>query len=78
MKELIGKKTGKRYFVPHHGELVDAIESGDNTGWCIACGEQAGSVEPDARGYQCECCNARKVYGAEQLLLMGLYCLDAA
>lgn len=41
----------------------------DNPGFCIACGEEADGCEPDARGYPCECCGARKVYGAQELLL---------
>ena len=41
----------------------------DNPGFCIACGEEADGCEPDARGYECECCGARKVYGAQELLL---------
>jgi hypothetical protein len=42
----------------------------DNPGFCIACGEDADGCEPDARGYECECCGRRCVYGAEELLLM--------
>lgn len=40
----------------------------DNPGFCIACGEEAEGCEPDARGYECEHCGMRKVYGAEELL----------
>jgi len=40
-------------------------------GACIACGEEAYGVEPDARGYECEECGAAKVYGAEELIMMG-------
>ena len=40
----------------------------DNPGFCIACGEDAEGVEPDARKYECECCGKRAVYGAEELL----------
>ena len=39
-----------------------------NPGFCIACGEDADGVEPDARKYECECCGKRAVYGAEELL----------
>ena len=48
-------------------ELDDA---GD--GWCLACGAVNMGVEPDARRYVCDCCGARKVYGAAELALMGL------
>ena len=48
-------------------ELVDEMAGG-----CLACGEMAFGVEPDARQYKCDDCEARKVYGLEELLLMGL------
>jgi hypothetical protein len=44
----------------------------DNAGFCLACGEDAYGVEPDAGKYTCESCGAPKVYGLEQLLMMGL------
>lgn len=50
--------------------IVEAIESGDYMGFCLACGEEAYGVEPDARGYECESCGAHEVYGAEELLMM--------
>ena len=40
-----------------------------NPGFCIACGEDAEGVEPDAQGYECECCGEPAVYGAEELML---------
>ena len=44
-----------------------------STGYCIACGEPAShGVEPDAREYTCGACKQNKVYGAEELVLMGL------
>jgi len=39
-------------------------------GFCLACGADAEGVEPNARGYECEECGARKVYGAEECLIM--------
>ena len=42
----------------------------ENPGICVACGEDAYDVEPDARRYVCECCGAHRVYGAEELLIM--------
>jgi DNA-directed RNA polymerase subunit RPC12/RpoP len=44
----------------------------DMGGFCIACGAESGQVEPDARRYVCEACGERKVYGAEELLVLGL------
>lgn len=46
--------------------------SEDGTGLCTECGEEAGYCEPDARGYECEYCGEKSVYGVEELLLMGL------
>jgi hypothetical protein len=42
----------------------------DNLGFCVACGEEADSCEPDARRYKCEHCGKKLVYGAEELPLM--------
>lgn len=51
-------------------QVMEAIERDDYTGICVACGEEQGGCEPDARKYECECCGAMKVYGAEELLFM--------
>lgn len=51
-------------------QLLEAVESGEDMGFCIACGAEAYGVEPDARKYECEECGAEKVYGAEELLIM--------
>lgn len=48
--------------------IVDAIQTDDSLGFCIACGADAYCVEPDARKYECEECGERAVYGAEELL----------
>lgn len=50
--------------------IVEMVERDDMEGICLACGADAMNVEPDARRYPCESCGERKVYGAEQLLLM--------
>ena len=54
--------------------IMESVErrnsSLDNPGFCIACGVEAESVEPDAREYECECCGERAVYGDEELLIM--------
>jgi len=45
------------------------METLDNPGFCIACGEDADGCEPDARMYTCEYCDEKAVYGAAELLL---------
>jgi hypothetical protein len=53
--------------------IVDACRrealSLDNPGFCIACGEDAVGVEPDARNYECELCGERQVFGAAELAI---------
>jgi hypothetical protein len=44
------------------------MSSLDNPGFCVKCGRDADSCEPDAREYECESCGAMAVYGAEELL----------
>jgi hypothetical protein len=71
--EMTGKRTGKTYFafrmVPEEFQSLDD----DNCGLCIRCGEiTVGCVEPDARAYECEACETKGVYGAQELLIMGL------
>ena len=54
--------------------VIQIIESNtydcDNIGICLSCGEEQDGCEPDARDYECESCGARKVYGAEEILMM--------
>jgi hypothetical protein len=64
-------KCGKTQYKPSQNQLMAAIDN--MTGFCLACGNESETVEPDARKYTCACCNQPKVYGAEELLLMGLY-----
>ena len=59
-------------------ELMEAIEENNsrgctNWGFCLACGAQQDGCEPDARHYECEECEERRVYGAEEILMMGAY-----
>jgi len=51
-------------------QVLEAAESGEYMGFCLACGHEAYDVEPDARQYECENCGKHRVYGAEELLLM--------
>jgi hypothetical protein len=41
-----------------------------NAGFCLGCGADADGCEPDARKYKCEECGERKVYGAEEVMMM--------
>lgn len=66
-------KSGNMQWKQSLDTLMQECESDANTGFCLACGEQADNVEPDARRYECESCGAHKVYGCQELLLMGLY-----
>ena len=50
--------------------VMFAVQEDDNLGFCLRCGEQAYGVEPDAREYACESCEANLVYGAEEILVM--------
>lgn len=50
--------------------IEDAIEG--NTGFCLSCGAEEYGCEPDARGYECSSCGKKNVYGAEEILIMGL------
>jgi len=53
--------------------LLDACNrrnfSLDNPGFCVECGAESGSCEPDAREYECESCGEFAVYGAEELAM---------
>ena len=48
--------------------IIAAVQADDCIGFCVECGDETHSVEPDARKYECESCGARAVYGAEELL----------
>lgn len=66
------KKGTTRYRpVMTTGEMSRYMYDG-GAGFCLACGSEAEGVEPDARGYECEGCGEAKVYGLEELMLMGL------
>ncbi len=51
-------------------QIEEAIEA--QSGFCTACGAEKDCCEPDAREYQCDECGAFKVYGAEELVMMGM------
>lgn len=52
--------------------ITEAIESGEFVGFCTKCGLEHFGIEPDAECYHCEECETPTVYGAEQLLIMGV------
>ena len=64
-------RTGAKQFKPS-ADLLQEMAN-DDMGFCLACGDQQHGVEPDACKYVCTHCGAAKVYGAEELALMGLY-----
>jgi len=41
-----------------------------NPGFCIYCGAETESIEPDAGPDPCESCGRKGAYGAEQILMM--------
>lgn len=51
-------------------QITEAME--DNIGFCTNCGAERDCCEPDARKYKCEECGKNCVYGAEELVIMGL------
>jgi len=50
--------------------VIEMCERDEYEGICLACGEDAYGVEPDARRYECESCGKEKVYGSQELILM--------
>jgi hypothetical protein len=77
VKEMRGTKTGKVYKFQSDITLMSAVEEDSNSGFCIFCGDEHYGIEPDAKAYKCESCqHAKGVYGAEQLIVMGLYYSD--
>lgn len=54
-------------------QVIEAVESDEYIGFCLSCGEEAYGVEPDARQYKCESCGEYRVFGAEEILIMGAF-----
>lgn len=67
-------RNGQTRYMPSVAQFEAMI--GEQEGWCVACGEEQSGVEPDARRYTCECCGEQTVYGAEEMVLMGLVHTD--
>jgi hypothetical protein len=74
MRYTLNSKKGKRTMTRHMLFALELIEEAMEmqTGFCIKCGAERECCEPDARGYDCEVCGENDVYGAEELVLMGL------
>jgi hypothetical protein len=53
-------------------QVMEAIAQDNCTGFCLACGMEQDGCEPDARNYKCHSCGERKVFGAEEIMLMGM------
>lgn len=63
-------RNGAQRYKPSLDLIEEMIE--ESQGFCLACGGIQEGVEPDARGYTCECCGEAKVYGPEDLAMRGL------
>lgn len=63
-------RGGKTQYKPSLEE-AEAMDR-EGYGFCLACGNDCQPAEPDARKYVCDACGAEKVYGASELILMGL------
>lgn len=51
-------------------QIQEAMEN--QSGFCIECGAERDGCEPDARNYPCDECGKNKVFGAEELAMMGM------
>ena len=69
-------KTGKQQFKPVLNERDLMRKDDESLGFCLACGEEADCCESDARKYICQTCQAPKVYGYSELVVMNLVILN--
>ena len=51
-------------------QIEEAMDQ--DIGFCIKCGAERETCEPDACEYPCDECGENAVYGAEELVIMGL------
>ena len=51
--------------------VIESAQSDDGTGFCLECGEERDGCEPDARNYECYACGKMRIFGAEEILMMG-------
>lgn len=64
---MLSWTTSKKFTLE---QIEEAMEN--YIGFCISCGAERELCEPDARNYQCFVCEADEVFGAEELVVMGL------
>ena len=50
-------------------DVLDAAQNEDYIGFCVACGEERDSCDPDTEGCHCDACGEWAVYGAETLIV---------
>jgi len=67
--EAVKNKNGRFGWIMTENEFFRLTEN--SGGLCRNCGEESSCVEPDARGYGCDACGSRSVFGAEECLLRG-------
>jgi hypothetical protein len=65
-------KSGKSQYKPQLTDQDFRILSDDMSGFCLACGSDIEGCEPDMRNGKCEVCDEPKVFGLEELLMIGL------
>lgn len=61
----------------HKSIMMDAVMAScrrrrstlDDGGFCLGCGQECQGIEPDARGYKCEACGEKLVFGDEEILM---------
>lgn len=53
---------------------LEQIQTADDAqeGFCVTCGTSRECCEPDAREYPCDECGTQTVFGAQELVMMGL------
>ena len=69
-------RNGETLFKPVLTEEEYRSFQNEYAGLCLACGETAYNVEPDALRNVCESRSRPKAYGSEELLLMNLLALQ--
>jgi hypothetical protein len=74
-KERYATRAGATQFRPVMTSAEYCEQQEEYIGFCLACGDEAECVEPDARRYTCENCGQTKVYGLQELMLMNLIVL---
>lgn len=51
-------------------QVIRLVKDDNNSGLCLACGDESSGLEPDARQCKCEACGEYTLYGAEEVLMM--------